>query len=49
VAIAGDDVFTGFVLATTGVVFDSFVADPRLFVAVTSTRSVEPTSSFAGT
>jgi hypothetical protein len=47
--IAGSDVFSGRVLATSGVGFDSFVADPRLFVAVTSTRSVEPISAGVGT
>ena len=47
-AIAGSDVFTGRVLATIGVGFDSFVAEPRLFVPVTSTRRVAPTSSVTG-
>ncbi len=47
--IAGSDVFCGTVLATRAVGFDSLVAEPRLFVAVTSTRRVEPTSPGTGT
>jgi hypothetical protein len=47
--IAGNETFAGTLLATTGVELDSLVADPRLFVPVTTTRSVDPTSAVTGT
>jgi hypothetical protein len=48
-AIVGREVFAGTLLATVAVASDVFAAEPRLFVAVTTTRSVEPTSSWVAT
>src|SRR5919106_3770567 len=47
--IVGSAVFVGMLLETSGVGFDSADALPSAFVAVTTTRSVLPTSAVPGT